>query len=390
VPITPAFSSLTSVPTTLAGHNITLTSGNVTTALGYVPTSVASLTGAQTVAAFKTGLSLVKADVGLGSVDNTADAAKNVLSATKLTTARNINGVAFDGTGNITINAVDATAREPAIAAGTISQYWRGDKSWQTLDKTAVGLGSAENKSSSTIRGEITSLNVTTALGFTPYNIANTLIVQGGTYVQYSGGEGYLYGFSGGFKPMNLGGVPLRFQYGSSTIGEFGTSGFLPGADNSYDLGSGTLRWRTVYAATGAINTSDERAKQDIGAIPDEWLDAWGDVEWGRFRFVEAVAEKGDDARWHLGLVAQRVRRAFRNRGLNARQIGLLCFDQWGPRVERQPVYSEEGRLLVEAQPARKAGNRWGLRYDECFAMEAAWQRREISRLRSMILPTAI
>jgi len=43
--------------------------------------------------------------VGLGSVDNTADAAKNVLSATKLTTARNIDGQAFDGTADITVIA---------------------------------------------------------------------------------------------------------------------------------------------------------------------------------------------------------------------------------------------------------------------------------------------
>jgi hypothetical protein len=36
-----------------------------------------------------------------------------------------------------------------------------------------VGLGNVENKSSATIRGEITSANVTTALGFTPYNATN-------------------------------------------------------------------------------------------------------------------------------------------------------------------------------------------------------------------------
>lgn len=37
-----------------------------------------------------------------------------------------------------------------------------------TLTKGDVGLGNVDNKSSSTIRGEITSSNVTTALGFTP------------------------------------------------------------------------------------------------------------------------------------------------------------------------------------------------------------------------------
>lgn len=34
---------------------------------------------------------------------------------------------------------------EPAITAGTTAQYWRGDKSWQTLNATAVGLGNVAN-----------------------------------------------------------------------------------------------------------------------------------------------------------------------------------------------------------------------------------------------------
>lgn len=34
---------------------------------------------------------------------------------------------------------------EPTIAAGTTSQYRRGDKTWQTLNKAAVGLGSVDN-----------------------------------------------------------------------------------------------------------------------------------------------------------------------------------------------------------------------------------------------------
>lgn len=72
-----------------------------------------------------------KADVGLGNADNTSDTDKNVLSATKLTTSRTINGVNFDGTANITI--ADST-KEPAFnkntafnknfgdAAGTVTQ----------------------------------------------------------------------------------------------------------------------------------------------------------------------------------------------------------------------------------------------------------------------------
>ena len=56
-----------------------------------------------------------KANVGLGSVDNTADSTKNVLSATKLTTARTIaltgdvsGSVSFNGSTNATIAATVA------------------------------------------------------------------------------------------------------------------------------------------------------------------------------------------------------------------------------------------------------------------------------------------
>ena len=37
--------------------------------------------------------------------------------------------------------------REPAIPAGATSQYFRGDKTWQTLNKAAVGLSAVDNTS---------------------------------------------------------------------------------------------------------------------------------------------------------------------------------------------------------------------------------------------------
>lgn len=46
--------------------------------------------------------------------------------------------------------------KEPTITAGTTSQYWRGDKSWQTLDKSAVGLGSVDNVSAASLRDRST------------------------------------------------------------------------------------------------------------------------------------------------------------------------------------------------------------------------------------------
>lgn len=83
----------------------------------------------------KTFQTLNKAAVGLGSVDNTADAAKNVLNATKLTTARNINGVPFDGTAAITV--ADAT-KEPLITGTTSADFWSGAKTFINFASTVL------------------------------------------------------------------------------------------------------------------------------------------------------------------------------------------------------------------------------------------------------------
>lgn len=47
-----------------------ITSSNVTTALGYTPTSITGYTGAQAPSAIKTALAITKGDVGLGNVEN--------------------------------------------------------------------------------------------------------------------------------------------------------------------------------------------------------------------------------------------------------------------------------------------------------------------------------
>ncbi|HKM45540.1 MAG TPA: hypothetical protein VJY12_08805, partial [Dysgonamonadaceae bacterium] len=59
---------------------------------------------------------VTKAQVGLSNVDNTADSAKNVLSATKLTTARTIAGVSFDGTANIAIPFANLSSKPTTLA----------------------------------------------------------------------------------------------------------------------------------------------------------------------------------------------------------------------------------------------------------------------------------
>lgn len=67
-------------------------------------------------------------------------------SASVLTPGAQINGVLFDGSTSITV--ADNT-KEPAITAGTTTQWWRGDKTWQSLAKTDVGLSNVDNTADS-------------------------------------------------------------------------------------------------------------------------------------------------------------------------------------------------------------------------------------------------
>jgi hypothetical protein len=75
------------------------------------------------------------------------------------------------------------------------------------------------------------------------------------------------------------------------------TSGgnFRPGADNAYSLGEPSFRWSVVYAATGTINTSDERAKLDFApTLGLDFITALEPVSY-RYKNSKTVIEQVED-----------------------------------------------------------------------------------------------
>ena len=103
---------------TVLGNTTNTNSGDVT--MGASATlgglSISSQVLSLATSTLKTAMALVKGDVGLGSVDNTADSAKNVLSATKWTTIRAlttsgdvvVTSANWDGSGDFTSPATIA------------------------------------------------------------------------------------------------------------------------------------------------------------------------------------------------------------------------------------------------------------------------------------------
>ncbi|SSW86884.1 putative prophage endo-N-neuraminidase [Klebsiella pneumoniae] len=123
-----------------------------------------------------------------------------------------------------------------------------------------------------------------------------------------------------------------------------------PGSDNVYDYGSPAYRGRTAYFGTGSINTSDETHKPIRDNISDALLDAWGYVSWSTmFKYDDAIAEKGaDGARWHFGLIAQRVRDVLKEHGIDGFTLGLLCYDEWEDQFEN--VQTNVGETVIKTK----------------------------------------
>lgn len=117
--------------------------------------------------------------------------------------------------------------KEPTISAGTTGQYWRGDKSWQNLNATAVGLGNVENTALSTWAG---STNIVTLGNVTTGTWSGTAVAvnKGGTgQTSYTNGQ-LLIGntTSGGLDkaPLTAGtGITITNGAGAITINATGS-----------------------------------------------------------------------------------------------------------------------------------------------------------------------
>lgn len=230
-------------------------------------------------------------------------------------------------------------------------------------------------------------------------------------------GNSASFGVSGDNRIQFVAANEVRLQIKSAATFK---RAITPGDDNQTPSGDQYNRWSEVHAGTGTVLTSDGREKSkpvttsDLSEMmvddDDSILDAWSDVSIIAFQWLDAIKEKGEDtARWHFGVIAQQVKEAFDAKGIDATRFGLLCYDEWDDQyeivpkevVEHPPEYS--GLLGLDMQPiikteswtevvktestvlVKSAGNRWGIRADQCLWLEAAFQRRERQRLSDRI-----
>ncbi len=226
----------------------------------------------------------------------------------------------------------------------------------------SIGISQSTNKDRVMIRGKQTLAN---GAGINLYNQGD---ISAGMIKLFTGGVNS--------QTLSLNGVNKTIHWG---------------LDGEGSIGSASNRVGEIFAANGTINTSDRRAKTNIKNITDKVIKAWRNVEFKLYKWKEAKEAKGDKARLHTGVIAQQIKKAFDEQGIDALAYGLLCYDEWDSQdavVEEVEVTNADGSISTVEQvvtPAIPAGNKWGIRAEECLFLEAESQRRLIAELTSRI-----
>jgi hypothetical protein len=196
-------------------------------------------------------------------------------------------------------------------------------------------------------------------------------------------------------------------------------SNFYNDIDNGANLGNGSKRWATVFAVTGAINTSDAREKTPVSPMSGAEISASIALakEIGSYKWLVSVDEKGDSARSHIGMTVQRAIEVMESYDLIPLDYAFICYDEW-PAVEqlghesiRGNIYSggekiftdveisefepykefssytweETSRSYVVTQEAEPAGNRFGFRNDQLALFIVRGQEERLARIEARL-----
>ncbi len=193
----------------------------------------------------------------------------------------------------------------------------------------------------------------------------------------------------GSIGVTNAVGVRNTFICGTLTGISFANAAIFPVdnngniADNSKDLGFSSGRYDDIFATNSTINTSDRNEKQDI----EELTEAEQRVAVAckglmrKYRWRDAVAKKGDNARTHFGIIAQDLQDAFTAEGLDASDYAMFTSNTWWEKEisvdaveadEENGIEAKDAYTYIDTKQEETEGytekTRLGIRYSELLA----------------------
>jgi len=289
--------------------------------------------GASSIAALNLGNSTNLADGGI-RYDNSADAL--------ILRASNAEKMRLDASGNLLVGKTSATASDVGIQAQPIGRLYA------TRDSD-VPLVLRRNTSDGKIAQFLKNGTNVGSIG-----VANSRLYIASN--NGSSGSGLTF-TSNDFRPTDEDGLQV---------------------DNTKDVGDPSYRFDDIYATNGTIQTSDQNEKQDIEALSDAEqrvaVACKGLLR--KFRWRDAVAEKGDEARTHFGIIAQDLQAAFAAEGLDAGDYAMFISSTWWEATETftdEETGEERTRTISydtqeEAPEGATERTRLGVRYSELLA----------------------
>ena len=259
---------------------------------------------------------------------------------------QNNNLMRFNQSGSVDIS-IDSSGNL-LVSATTTSGFQSSSSESGTIAYAAGGI--ASNSPSNDVAGVFNRLGtdgIIIQLKKDGSTVGSIGCVSNGFYITNAAGNAGLSFWNGGaIIPVNADGSD---------------------SDNDQDLGEATVRFDDIYATNGTIQTSDRNEKQDIAELSDAEqrvaVAAKGLMR--KFRWRDAVTEKGDNARIHFGIIAQDLQAAFAAEGLDAGRYAMFMSNTWWetqtevPAVEAvAEVLDEDGNVVTEAVEAADAYTR--------------------------------
>lgn len=166
--------------------------------------------------------------------------------------------------------------KEPSITAGTTSQYYRGDKTWQSLNKAAVGLSNVDNTADA---NKPISTATQNALNLKQATLTNPITGNGPGTINTipvftnSGTIGNSSIIQLGNGDVIFNGLPIGLGGGSNTTNlAIGSQSLISNTTGIYNIaiGASALRYGTAISentaiGTGALQNSTSSRNTGIG-----------------------------------------------------------------------------------------------------------------------------
>ncbi|HAV6204996.1 TPA: hypothetical protein JI303_06660 [Acinetobacter baumannii] len=134
-------------------------------------------------------------------------------------------------------------------------------------------------------------------------------------------------------------------------------------------IGSASITYKDCFLQNAVTVVSDERHKTDISELSEQEIScaiSCGKL-YRKYRLKTAVAEKGKDARYHIGVIAQDIIQCFVNHGLDWKKYGIITYDSW-----------------KEDEDHLEAGDIYMIRYDELNSFVMAGQQARLDALEAI------